>query len=144
MRFGMKTRGHLRRWTPVPTFATPGDVSFTPTVQVGDWVRQGREVRATFRLAGTITHTTASGNLQVTGLPVAPTSDTSFIFDGVLVWGGLTLAAGYTQVACTLAAGSATILFSASGSAVAPVNVTEARVPTGGTLVLRGTLIYRI
>lgn len=134
----------LELWTPSVTFATPGDVSFTPTLAVGELVKQGSRVDATFRLAGTITHTTAAGNLQVTGLPYTPAAIPNMLWDGALIWGGITLAGGRTQVCCALVNGSPTFLFSASGSGVAPSNVDTTQVPTGGTLILRGNIRFRV
>jgi hypothetical protein len=130
-------------WTPVASFATAGDSSFTPSIQVGDATKIGREVLASFRYVGTVTHTTASGNLQITGLPFTPATDANFTWDGTCVFGGITKA-GYTHVCTTLVSASATIVLTASGSAVAASVVVAADVPTGGTLVVRGTLRYRV
>ena len=131
------------RWTPVPTFADPGDVAFsTPTFQLGRARLFAGEVLATFRLAGVITHLTAAGALMVTGLPYVPADDAGFVFDAPAFCGGVTLGAGYTQVVCSLVAGSPVIYFSVSGSAVAPALLSTGNVPTGNTLILRGTLKY--
>lgn len=129
-------------WTPVASFATPGTSSFTPTIQVADATKIGREVFATFRYAAAVTVGTGSGNLQITGLPYTPSSDSLFLWDGALVWGGLTPAGSRTQVCCTVLAGSPTILFTASGSASSAAVVQAAEVT--GTLVLRGTLRFRV
>ena len=97
-----------------------------------------------FRIVtSTFTHTTAAGDLQVTGLPYLANADTGFTRDGTLVWSGITKA-GYTQISCAMSAGTSTILFSASGSGVAVDNVDAADVPTGGTVVLRGNISLRI
>ena len=130
-------------WTPVLTFATPGNLSVSYTTQVGDYTIIDREVFGSFRIVTSgFTHTTASGNLQVTGFPVTPSSDTGFVWDGALTWGGITKA-GYTQVCCAFAAGSATLLFTASGSGVAPSNIAAADMPTAGSVVLRGNFRFR-
>jgi hypothetical protein len=134
-------------WVPVPTFSTPGDVAFTPTIRVGDLVTMERTARLCFRIAGVITHTTAAGSLQLTGLPVNPASETrdaNLVWDGACFWSGITFAAGYTQIVASLTTGSNIITFSKSGTGVAGASVTTADVPTGGTLILRGNISFRI
>ena len=144
MRFGLSNpSGQRKLWTPVVSFATVGTSSFTPTIQVGEAIRETRrDVRVMFRYAGAVTVGTGSGILQITGCPYTAASDTNFIWDGVLVWGGLTPAGSRTQVCCSLGAGSSTILLSASGSGAAATNIIASDVT--GTLVLRGNLHFRI
>lgn len=132
----------VTNWTPVASFATPGTSSFTPTIQVADATKIGREVFASFRYAAAVTVGTGSGNLQITGLPYTASSDTNFIWDGALVWGGLTPAGSRTQVNCSLAAGSSTILLSSSGAGAAATNIVASDVT--GSLVLRGFLRFRV
>lgn len=137
----------IQYWTPVPTFDTPGDVAFTPTTQWGAYTLTERTLEAEFRLVGAITHTTAAGNLRVTGLPIAAsadTRDTGGIWDGELVWGGITLATAHTDLKCSIVSGSATLLVSKCGTALAASSVAFGDVPTGGTLNLRGNIRFRI
>jgi hypothetical protein len=84
------------------------------------------------------THTTASGNLTMTGAPFAAATQ---IFGGFFAFNGITKA-GYTQFVAQIQASS--ILFNASGSGVAESGVSAPDVPTGGTVRLRGSLIYRV
>lgn len=134
-------------FTPTLTFATPGDLAVTYTTRVGDCTIQGREVHGSFRIVTTVTtgftFTTAAGNLNITGFPITPSSDSGFVWDGACTWGGITKA-GYTNIVCTLAAGSPIILLTASGSGVAPATITAADMPTGGNVVLRGNFRFRI
>mgnify|MGYP000443961182 CR=1 FL=1 len=126
-------------WTPVVTFATPGDLSVAYSAQIGHYTKIGRLVYVEFNVVtSTFTHTTASGNLTVTGLPF--TSSGTNRCCG-LNWSGITKA-GYTSVVSLLGTGATSFIFSASGSGVAASNVAVADVPTGGTVILRGTLIY--
>jgi hypothetical protein len=129
-------------WTPVASFATPGDSVFTPSIQVGDSSKVDREIRASFRYVGTVAHTTAAGNLQITGIPYVPATDANFIWDAACVFSGITKA-GYGSVCASLTSGSSIITFSISGSAVAVATVGTGDVPTGGTLILRASLRYR-
>lgn len=134
-------------WTPVLTFATAGNLSVTYSTQWGELLRLPNNVGvANFRIVtSAFTHTTASGNLQITGLTVTAADDSgaSEVWDGACVWGGVTKA-NYTQVVASLAQGSSTILFSASGSGQAVTNLTASDLPTGGSVVLRGSIIFRM
>src|SRR3990167_7149776 len=59
-------------WTPALTFATPGDVAATYNAQTGSYFRIGPVVFFWIDLVlATFTHTTASGNLRIAGLPTA-------------------------------------------------------------------------
>lgn len=129
-------------WTPAASFATPGTSSFTPTVQVGDATKIGRLVVGSFRYAATVTVGTGAGSLQLTALPYTPSSDANFIWDGAVVWAGITMPGGRTQLASSIVAGSTTITFSASGSATTAALIAAADVT--GSLVLRGSFAYRV
>lgn len=57
-------------WTPTLTFATPGNLSVAYTTQSGQYTKIGRRVSVeAVIITSTFTHTTASGQLQITGLP---------------------------------------------------------------------------
>lgn len=56
-------------WTPTPTFATPGDLSVTSNTLVGGYQRIGSRCRVWCYGTFTPTWTTASGALQISGLP---------------------------------------------------------------------------
>jgi hypothetical protein len=59
-------------WTPVFSFATPGDSVITHTVQVGKYQKVGQMVFVTLDIQfNTNAYTTAAGNAQIDGLPFA-------------------------------------------------------------------------
>jgi hypothetical protein len=127
-------------WTPVFTFATPGNLVVAYSVQNGVYTRIGRVVHANFFIAlSTFTHTTASGNAQVTGLPFTSANVSNQNAYGPCFWGGITKA-NYTNVAARLVANSNVIDFGISGSGQTPTTVQSGDTPTGGALVLTGTL----
>ena len=133
-------------WTPVITFATPGDLSVTysATIRVGTYTRIGNRVIINVNVqTATFTFTTASGNIQITGLPFTSKNLTASTATGSVVWGGITKV-GYTQVTPRINPNTAIIDFVASGSAVAQSPVTATDTPTGGTINLRGTITYEI
>src|SRR5688572_16415632 len=81
-------------WTPVVTFATPGDLNVAYTVQQGLYTKIGRKV--TLQLAivtSAFTHTTAAGSLQITGVLFASSNGT---YAGAMYFQGITKA-NYTQ-----------------------------------------------
>lgn len=128
-------------WTPVLTFATPGNLSVSYSSQVGHYTRVGKFVFATFSIVtSAFTHTSASGNVQITGLPFTSVNAADAGY-GPVEWQGITKA-GYTN--CVVRASPNTTLMTVdiSGSAVGTTTVASGDMPTGGTVVLRGTVMY--
>lgn len=128
-------------WTPVLTFATPGDLSVAYSTQVGRYTRIGRLVTVIGVTAtSTFTHTTASGNLNITGLPFASAN-----VSGILVNGSVS-ASGWTKtcewITPQVGNGSTVIYFQASTSGSILANLTAADVPSGTQQLLRFTLTY--
>jgi hypothetical protein len=136
--------GEAGTWTPAVTFTTPGDLAITLSIAIGDYTRYGDRVIAGFRCnSSAFTFTTASGNLNITGLPFTASSDANFVWTGSCTWGGITKA-GYTNVVCEVLPATKVGLLTASGSGNAPAIITAADTPSGGTLRLRGVFIYRV
>lgn len=130
-------------WTASGTFATPGDAVVTFGTNVCRYTKIGHLVLLEFDLqTSTFTHTTASGNFTLNGVPFKAKTETGYIAVGSLSWQGITKA-NYTQVVCQIASGGTSILFGASGSGQSLVGVTAADMPTGGTVILRGSIFYR-
>lgn len=131
-------------WTPVITAATPGDLSVTCSVQIGERFKLGGLNIAFFRLTtSAFTHTTASGDLQITGLAETAATLASFVWvGGNLEFRGITKT-NFTQFAPRVDSASNKILIRASGSAQATATVAITDLPTGGTVILNGTVIYR-
>ena len=134
----------LKSWTPVLTAATVGDLTVVYSVQIGEYHLIGELVVAHFRLTtSTWTHTTAAGDLQITGLPATAATLTSMAWlGGSLEFSGVTKAT-YTQFTPRVASADNKILIRASGSGVAAATTAITDLPTGGTVVLNGTVIYR-
>lgn len=133
-------------WTPVVSFATPGDLSVTyaGSGQLGELVLDGKTVTANFRIVtSAFTHGTASGQLQITGLPYTARNAT-IAYEGSLRWQGLTLAANFTQVAVKIEPNTAVISFDMSGSAQSLTVISVTHVPTGGTVILIGSITYEL
>jgi len=133
-------------WTPVLTFATPGDlaVTYNANQQTGTYTIIGDRIVIAFAVGtSSFTYTTASGNLQLTGLPYTAKLVSGIQNIGSTVFGGITKV-GYTQVVPRVNSNTSLIDFIASGSGVVQSNVASADVPTTSSVVLRGTLVYQL
>jgi hypothetical protein len=130
-------------FSPTITFAVPGDLAVTYTTRVGRSMQKGNLCTVTFALTtSSYTFTTASGNLLVTGLPVAATSAV-MISAGAIIFGGITKAT-YTNFVCRKDSSSTSLSFQASGSAVGASFVSAADTTSGTTLNLNGSITYEV
>lgn len=128
-------------WTPTLTFATPGDLAITYDARNAIYTKIGNLIIAHFGVSTlSFTHSTASGDCRIEGLPFV----SSFVNSqfGTLLWGGVTKV-GFTQILTRVPPNSSTLIFQASGSGVTSTNLFAADMPSGGTVVLFGTAIYR-
>lgn len=123
-------------WTPVLTFATPGNLNVVYSVQAGQKTIIGRLVDYQFNVTtSTFTHTTASGNCQITGLGSTNLNVAGNTRVGTLHFQGITKAT-YTQFSCFYDINTATAIFLAGGSAVGQATVGTADMPTTGSIIL--------
>lgn len=133
---------YVFEWTPSLTFTTAGNLSVAYTTRVGTGVKIGRRVFLDFNVVtSTFTHTTAAGNLTMTGLPFVALTLTGLNYVAPCGYSGITKA-GFHTVGAQIVSGLDTLTFYASGSGVAGANVAFGDVPTGGTVVLRGSISY--
>lgn len=119
-------------WTPAITFATPGDLAVTYSTQTGQFFRIGAMVFVQFQITtSAFTHTTAAGNLRITGLPYTVTGSTtnttgnlldrvnvSLSYDTLTLWGrtGTTYFELYSSNAAGTSAGNLTVTEAATGT----------------------------
>jgi hypothetical protein len=131
-------------WTPVLTFETPGDLSVTYSTQRGTYTRNGRLVHLTFEIqTSAFTHTTASGNLNITGSPFTAMNSPAVIARGSVVFQGITKA-NYTSFIPSIVNNTAIIIVVASGSGQSTVVTASGDLPTGGTVVLQGHVTLQV
>lgn len=134
-------------WTPQISFDTPGDLSVAYSTQVGHWTRVGRLVTATCDLVtSSFTHSTASGNMLITGLGAAgftTANNAGQTHSGSGAFQGVTKS-GYTDLDPRMAHNSSDIVIGASGSGQLVSNVTAADTPSGGTVITRFTITFMI
>ena len=131
-------------WTPVLTFATAGNLAVVYTVQLGGYQKVGNTVRLWFTIiTSTFTHTTASGDCRITGLPftVVNVGDNNGFGGGS--WSGITNAT-YAQIVAYGVASVAYAQLRGSATAVAVAEIDVGDMPTGGTVALHGIMEYRV
>ena len=139
----LNTYTELTSWTPAVTFATPGDVSVSYSSRTGYYSRVGNIVSAHFAITGANpTFTTASGNLQITGLPFS--ANTNIGAMGSCQFQSSTFPAGTTSIYLRLAANTSAILVGTSGSAVAAAFMTTTQVLTGVNISMVGSITYLV
>ena len=131
-------------WTPVLTFATPGDLAVTYSGQYGYWYRVGDLVTVQCNIVtSAFTHTTAAGEMQVTGLPWAGMTVAGISFDmtGAVRMRGWTNAA-YTYLTSAIRGGDAYIHFVGNASGIVGADMDATDMPTGGNVAIRTTITY--
>lgn len=129
-------------WTPTLTINTVGDLAITYSAQTGYYTRIGRLVRVSFDIqTSAFTHTTSSGVWRVAGLPFLSNSNTAYWAGALTGFQGITKA-NYTQFGMQTSTGSAQLLFQASGSGQGWDYLNAADLPSGGSLLLRGSFEY--
>lgn len=129
-------------WTPVVTFATPGDLSVVYSGQTGRYCKIGNRVVVTFSITTTtFTHTTASGECRITGLPFTSAGGASV--PGALTNGNnITYPAGRTYVQFEVSNGVTYGRPIASGSGTSRSTLTPTEMPTTSTVVFLGSAVY--
>jgi hypothetical protein len=132
-------------WTPVWTYVTPGDVSVTYGTQLGTYMKIGNRAYVQFNIVtNAFTFTTASGLVEITGLPaiLRPEGTTNNTGVGTCVWQGITNA-GYGQLNAITNGTNLFFILQMSGTGVALSNVSTTQTPSGGTIVLRCSVTYQ-
>lgn len=131
-------------WSPVFTFATPGDLSVVYSTQNGYQTRVGSMITASFFLSCTPTFTTASGKLNITGLTVSSSSSSGYAAVGNILTSSFAFPAGRTSPFCTLFSGTTVITCGASGSGVSNGDITATEFISGNGILLIGTITYQV
>lgn len=130
-------------WTPTITFDTAGDLSVVyDTPRTGVLIRKAGEVTYWFEVkTTTFTHTTASGNLRIGGI----TADylATHLAQGNIDFQGITKA-GYTNYNLRALVGASYFHVHASGTGVGISSVQASDMPSGGTVILRGSITFKV
>jgi hypothetical protein len=126
-------------WTPALTFETAGNQNIVLSNATGNYVKFGRLYVFMFiAVTSTFTHTTASGPLRITGLPVTASSDE--LRGALAQYQGITKA-NYTRYSVWAPDGATYLLLAGSGSGqTLDDTITTADLPTGGSVTFRGSV----
>jgi hypothetical protein len=128
-------------WTPAITFSNPGNVAVTYSTRSGNYIRTGNTVVVTFEIVtSSFTYTTATGDLYITGLPFTSSAQVQS-FSGDLEFQGITKA-GYTNYTLNIEENALFIRIRASGSGVPILTVGTGDMPTGSSVIFRGSITY--
>ena len=128
-------------WTPAVSFATPGNLSVSYTIQTGQYVKIGALVYIYMVLQFTPTYTTASGAVAITGMPFsAADTNVGGVLGGQLA--GLTYPASrvFPVIRFTSGTNIGVVAF-ASGFAASAITTTQ--MPSGTAQQFIFTVCYR-
>jgi hypothetical protein len=128
-------------WTPAFSYTTAGTSSWASVSSVGFYTKIGNLVGWSFYFTGVPTNGTASGSLQVTGLPFNAVDITQNYPVGALTMQGWTKA-NYTSPTVVVYQNTTTARFNLVGSGQPLAEMAVADVPSGGTIIARASGIY--
>lgn len=137
----LSTYAQSQTWTPTFSFATPGNLSVSYGNQTGYYSRIGNIITAHFQLACTPTFTTASGNVEISGLPFAIGQTYAF---GACLIQGPAFPSGTTSPFLQAVTNQSYFVIGSSGSATAAAYFTNTQVTSGTTLNLSGSITYLV
>lgn len=137
----LATYSGLTAWTPVFTFATPGNLSVSYAVQNGWYSRIGNIVTVNFSLTATPTFTTASGIALVTGLPFTSNSATENTTVGAVYIENIIITP-FTYVVSSIDDNSSFIVFSGCMTGAAAGNLSPGSFTSGVSMTMISTLTY--
>lgn len=129
--------GGQELFTPVVAGVTVAG-THTYAEQLGYFFRNGDMATFNIRVKLSTKDVASSGNLKVTGLPVANGS-TNVAIAAIPRWGGVTLAANYTSIGGIIQSGATEILIQRSGSGVAAASVAMSDASDSLELYVTGT-----
>ena len=129
-------------WTPDFTFVTPGDLSIVYSTQAGRYIKKGKEVTVWYHLVTTtFTHSTASGDARITGLPFTRVSATGE-HTGDIELTQFTMPTGRTWCNGQVQSNVSFIRLIASGSAVGRAALNATNTTSGTNIAIIGSVTY--
>lgn len=127
-------------WTPTLDFATTGDLSNAYSTQSGTYIRIGNLIFVSCNLIVTPTHTTASGELRIGGLPYSSVARCSLVIgymDADITW-----PTNYTQLAMRTPASQSYAVLRAHKTATNSTNIQASNVASGNSITLEFSGVY--
>lgn len=130
-------------WTPAITFVTPGDLSVAYTTQVGFYVRVGDMVSLGFVIVAALTYTTASGSVNITGIPFASNSTANNYAEGSCRLGTVAFPTGTTSASLEIIPNSSVIVINGSGASTAATQFSVTQfVSSASSRTIVGSIVY--
>lgn len=130
-------------WTPVLTCATPGNLSVAYATQIGRWWRDENRVTAYFNVTtSTFTHTTASGNIFLSGLPYTSESTTNLNNVGSTLYSSMYSDTARPQLNPFVQSNSTVVRFAKSGPNVSVATAAITDFVTANTFNVTGSVTY--
>lgn len=131
-------------FTPTLTFGTPGDLSVVYSAQLGTYVKIGAQVFFDLQVsASTWTHSTASGNLRIGGLPFTAAADTLARW-AAHVASSHTWPASVSQVMAIAVQSAAYLELRGAGSGIGSTALTSTHFATGSEPNILITGYFRV
>lgn len=128
-------------FTPVATFAVPGDLSVSYATQTASYTKIGSWVLYNISLTFTPTHTTASGAFAITGLPLTPGVNANGVVNAS---SNLTWSASATTIIAVVVSGTASVNLRGLSSAGASTTLTTTSMPSGAQQVITISGMFKV
>lgn len=130
-------------WTPAVTFTTPGDLAIVLSVAKGKYLRIKNTVTITFHIfTSTFTHTTASGNLRITGLPFTSKNEANLLRSSGL--GTFQAISSTAKLSIINSPNTSYLEVQKSDASAVVANLVAADTISGQNLLLTGELTYHV
>ena len=130
-------------FTPVATFATPGDLSVVYSTQIGRYVKIGKMVWVSFNIAtSTFTFTTAAGAFSLTGFPFNQVNVSTQAMGAMFFSGIKSAGTAFTDITARITQAAATGDLIGSGFSIAPAALQVGNFTTGTQIIVRFQLCY--
>lgn len=130
-------------WTPTLTFGTPGNLTVAYSNRIGRYTKIGRSVNLTVSVTtSTWTHTTASGDFAVTGMPFASAATgTGISAVAATLWNGVS-STTTIQLNLAVIAADTSMKCYATVTGAASVFLTATSFPTTVQQQVHGSVTY--
>lgn len=133
-------------WQPTISFVTPGNVSMSYVRRRGYSLQLGRWAFVAFDVTGTITHSSASGSLTISGMPFN-CMNVSFDFIGPIYQQGIVGGANLHQANVAFngsAVQDVMYIYLSSAETGSTNTAAQNHVSTGQSLILKGSIWYMV
>lgn len=132
-------------WTPSVTALTPGDLVFTPSTAVGKATKLSEDwAVAMFWVSGTVTHSTASGRIRITGAPYAVAASSLYgnAFGPLHTLSGITISGSHSMTGVIGLSGVAEFGIGSRANVGSAAQNAITNITSGATFTAQGSILY--